>query len=154
VEVDKKTCKLQIWDTAGQERYRTITSAYYRGADAIVMVYDVSNRDSFRHVNDWLIEVNRYSAEDCCKLLIGNKCDLQHNRTISKEEGEDFANELNVEFVETSAMSGDGVEKAFMNLTHSLIQRGLNRESMAVPGSGSGAVPLKSRSAKNPGNCC
>ena len=76
VKVDKKTVKLQIWDTAGQERFRTITSAYYRGADGIIIVYDVTSEDSFRHINEWLNEVNRYAAEDTCKLLIGNKADL------------------------------------------------------------------------------
>jgi Ras-related protein Rab-1A len=73
--VDKKTVKLQIWDTAGQERFRTITSAYYRGADGIIIVYDVSSEESFNHINDWLIEVNRYASESCCKLLVGNKTD-------------------------------------------------------------------------------
>ena len=63
VKVEKHTVKLQIWDTAGQERFRTITSAYYRGADGIIMVYDVTNQDSFNHVADWLGEVNRYASE-------------------------------------------------------------------------------------------
>jgi Ras-related protein Rab-1A len=67
--------KLQIWDTAGQERFRTITSAYYRGADGIIMVYDVTNQESFNHVADWLTEVNRYASEGTCKLLVGNKSD-------------------------------------------------------------------------------
>jgi len=76
IKIDKKSVKLQIWDTAGQERYKTITSAYYRGADGIVMVYDVTSESSFAHVKDWLNEVNRYAAEDACKILIGNKSDL------------------------------------------------------------------------------
>ena len=67
--------KLQIWDTAGQERFRTITSAYYRGADGIILVYDVTSEESFNHVNDWFIEVNRYASENTCKLLVGNKID-------------------------------------------------------------------------------
>mmetsp|Transcript_35141 Transcript_35141/g.71640 ORF Transcript_35141/g.71640 Transcript_35141/m.71640 type:complete len:131 (+) Transcript_35141:108-500(+) len=75
VKVEKHTVKLQIWDTAGQERFRTITSAYYRGADGIIMVYDVTNQESFNHVADWLTEVNRYASEGTCKLLVGNKSD-------------------------------------------------------------------------------
>ena len=76
VKIEDKTVKLQIWDTAGQERFRTITSAYYRGADGIIMVYDVTRLDSFDHVRDWLNEVNRYANQGLCKkLLIGNKCD-------------------------------------------------------------------------------
>merc|ERR1711997_141721 len=80
IPVEKKTIKLQIWDTAGQERFRTITSAYYRGADGIILVYDITDRESFSHVNDWLNEVNRYVNESTCKILIGNKCDNTADR--------------------------------------------------------------------------
>lgn len=76
IKVEKKTAKLQIWDTAGQERFKTITSAYYRGADGIIIVYDVGNKDSFRHINDWLNEVSRYAPENAVKLVVGHKCDL------------------------------------------------------------------------------
>ncbi len=82
VKIEDKTVKLQIWDTAGQERFRTITSAYYRGADGIIMVYDVTRTESFDHVQDWLNEVNRYANQGLCKkLLIGNKCD-RTDRTV------------------------------------------------------------------------
>ena len=80
IKVENKTVKLQIWDTAGQERFRTITSAYYRGADGIIMVYDVTNAESFGHVNDWLKEVNRYASESTCKLLVGNKNDMENKQ--------------------------------------------------------------------------
>jgi small GTP-binding protein len=66
---------LHIWDTAGQERFRTITSAYYRGADGIILVYDVTNEKSFNHVTDWIVEVSRYASEKTCKLIVGNKTD-------------------------------------------------------------------------------
>jgi len=151
VELDKKVCKLQIWDTAGQERYRTITSAYYRGADAIVMVYDVTNRDSFRHVNDWLLEVTRYSSEDTCKLLVGNKSDVAGGRVVTSQEGESFAKQLNVDFMETSAMDGTNVEKAFFHLTKLLMARGKGRDAASggskIGGSTSGNV-------SKGGNCC
>jgi small GTP-binding protein len=75
VKVDKRVVKLQIWDTAGQERFKTITSAYYRGADGIILVYDVTSEESSNHINDWFIEVNRYASENTCKLLVGNKID-------------------------------------------------------------------------------
>ena len=150
VEVDKKVCKLQIWDTAGQERYRTITSAYYRGADAIVMVYDVTNRDSFRHVNDWLLEVTRYSSEDTCKLLVGNKSDMVAGRVVTTQEGQNFAKELNVDFLETSAREGTNVETAFFQMTTALMARGKNRDAQGgqkVSGSSNG-------NASKGGNCC
>ena len=87
IKVENKTVKLQIWDTAGQERFRTITSAYYRGADGIIMVYDVTNADSFGHVNDWLNEVNRYASESTCKLLVGNKNDMENKQARARERG-------------------------------------------------------------------
>jgi Ras-related protein Rab-1A len=100
--VDKNTVKLQIWDTAGQERFRTITSAYYRGADGIIMVYDVTSQDSFNHVADWLTEVNRYASEGTCKLLVGNKSDRE-DRAVSSEEASAYAEKLKIPFLETSA---------------------------------------------------
>ena len=80
IPVEQKTVKLQIWDTAGQERFRTITSAYYRGADGIILVYDICDRESFLHVEEWLSEVNRYVSESTSKILLGNKCDLMAER--------------------------------------------------------------------------
>merc|ERR1711957_143676 len=75
-ELDGKTIKLQIWDTAGQERFRTITSSYYRGAHGIIVVYDVTDNESFNNVKQWLHEIDRYACENVNKLLVGNKSDL------------------------------------------------------------------------------
>merc|ERR1719375_307170 len=83
IPVDKKTIKLQIWDTAGQERFRTITSAYYRGADGIIMVYDTTDRESFDHIDSWVQEVDKYATDGTCKILVGNKCDSEDDRVIS-----------------------------------------------------------------------
>lgn len=115
VKIDKKTVKLQIWDTAGQERFRTITSAYYRGADGIIMVYDVTSMDSFDHVNDWLKEVNRYASEGTCKLLVGNKSDRTADKVVTVEQAKEFADELGIAFLETSAKSAKNVEEAFFD---------------------------------------
>lgn len=127
VEIEEQTVKLQIWDTAGQERFRTITSAYYRGADGIIMVYDVTNRDSFLHVRDWLAEVNRYAPDGTCqKLLIGNKSDKK-DKAVSFKEGQEFAEELGMPFLETSARTADNVEAAFLRVGADLIK--LKREA-------------------------
>jgi len=123
VKIDKKTVKLQIWDTAGQERFRTITSAYYRGADGIIMVYDVTSSDSFDHVNDWLKEVNRYASEGTCKLLVGNKSDRTADRVVTTESAKEFADELGIAFLETSAKSAKNVEEAFLTLAGELIKQ-------------------------------
>eukprot|EP00939_MAST-03C_sp_MAST-3C-sp1_P003528 g3528.t1 len=147
VKIGEKTVKLQIWDTAGQERFRTITSAYYRGADGIIMVYDVSRRDSFDHVQDWLNEVNRYAKEESCeKLLIGNKCD-RGDRLVSEAEGQAFAKNLNVPFYETSAKVGTNVEKAFLKLAEILLQRKRSGVKENVE-------PVTVDTKKRGGGCC
>jgi len=122
VKIDNKTVKLQIWDTAGQERFRTITSAYYRGADGIIMVFDVTSTDSFDHVNDWLKEVNRYAAEGTVKLLVGNKSDRTADRVVSESQAKEFADELGIPFIETSAKSSKNVEEAFLTMAGELIR--------------------------------
>ena len=105
--------KLQIWDSAGQERFKTITAAYYRGAHGIVTVYDVTNQDSFDNVQSWLKEIDRNAGENCRKLLIGNKSDLERQRQVSYEMGSSFAKQLNIPFLETSAKSDLFIKQAF-----------------------------------------
>jgi Ras-related protein Rab-1A len=149
VKVEKNTVKLQIWDTAGQERFRTITSAYYRGADGIIMVYDVTNQESFNHVADWLTEVNRYASEGTCKLLVGNKSD-RSDRAVSAEEAREYAEKLNIPFLETSAKNADNVEKAFLTMAQELIKiraaRGANQQASSVK--------LKGQEKKSKMKCC
>merc|ERR1711972_977004 len=123
IPVDKKTIKLQIWDTAGQERFRTITSAYYRGADGIIMVYDICDRESFNHVDDWLNEVNRYVNESTCKILIGNKCDLESERQVSTDEARKKAEDLGIAFMEASAKDATNVEASFQTMSAELIAK-------------------------------
>merc|ERR1712217_543523 len=123
IPVDKKTIKLQIWDTAGQERFRTITSAYYRGADGIVMIFDLCDRESFSHVDNWLDEVNRYVNESTCKILIGSKCDLTAERQVSTEEAKKKADELGMAFIETSAKDATNVQDAFQIMSTELIAK-------------------------------
>jgi len=109
------------WDTAGQERFRTITSAYYRGADGIIVVYDVTHKESFEHVREWLQEVEKYANDSTVKLLVGNKSDRQ-DRVVTTEEGQALADELGVPFIETSARSADNVEQAFTRMAGDLIE--------------------------------
>ena len=123
VKIDGKTVKLQIWDTAGQERFRTITSAYYRGADGIIMVYDTTNAESFDHVNDWLKEVNRYAAEKTVKLLVGNKCDRTADKAVTEEQAKEFADELGITVLEASAKSSKNVEEAFLTMAGELVRQ-------------------------------
>ena len=116
IEIGGKVIKLQIWATAGQERFKTITASYYRGAHGIIVVYDVTDRDSFNNVKQWLHEIDRYGSESVVKVLVGNKSDLTSMRQVSHDEGQEFANILGLEFLETSAKNTNNTEKAFMKL--------------------------------------
>jgi len=113
MDINGSQVKLQIWDTAGQERFRTITSSYYRGAHGIIVVYDVTNPDSFQNVRKWLQEINRYASENVQKILVGNKCDLVSERKVSYEDAKELADELSVMFLETSAKNATNVNIAF-----------------------------------------
>ncbi|GBG29832.1 Ras-related protein Rab-1A [Hondaea fermentalgiana] len=123
IEMDGKTIKLQIWDTAGQERFRTITSSYYRGAHGIIIVYDVTDQESFDNVKTWLQEIDRYAAEKVNTLLVGNKSDLTNKRVVSYEAAKEFADSVEMEFLETSAKNSTNVEKAFMVMASQIKQR-------------------------------
>jgi len=116
VDLDTKTIKLQIWDTAGQERFRTITSSYYRGAHGIIIVYDITDKESFDNVRQWLFEIDRYASENVCKLLVGNKSDLGNKRAVEFDAAKGFADELNIPFLETSAKNATNVEQAFLTM--------------------------------------
>ncbi|GMI09168.1 hypothetical protein TrLO_g12374 [Triparma laevis f. longispina] len=151
VKIDRKTVKLQIWDTAGQERFRTITSAYYRGADGIIMVYDVTSSESFDHVSDWLSEVNRYASEGTCKLLVGNKSDRSDAIPSLKDSAKAFSDDLGIPFLETSAKSAENVEEAFLTMAGELITI---REQRGAQGGGGGKVDLRAGGNKGGGGCC
>jgi Ras-related protein Rab-1A len=123
LELEDKIIKLQIWDTAGQERFRTITSSYYRGAHGIIVVYDVTDLESFNNVKQWLHEIDRYASESVNKLLVGNKSDLNDKRKISVDQGKDLAASLNIDFIETSAKESTNVELAFVQMSVQIKQR-------------------------------
>mmetsp|Transcript_84034 Transcript_84034/g.162158 ORF Transcript_84034/g.162158 Transcript_84034/m.162158 type:complete len:203 (+) Transcript_84034:73-681(+) len=122
-EQDGKTVKLQIWDTAGQERFRTITSSYYRGAHGIIIVYDVTDKESFNNVKHWVQEIEKYAADGVNKLLVGNKCDLSSKKVVSYDEAKDLADELGIQFMETSAKNSHNVESAFQTMAKDIKQR-------------------------------
>ncbi|KAH7278178.1 hypothetical protein KP509_38G028200 [Ceratopteris richardii] len=113
-----KKLKLTVWDTAGQERFRTLTSSYYRGAQGIILVYDVTRRDTFTNLSDiWLKEVEMHSTnQDCIKMLVGNKVDKDQERVVTKQEGIAFARQYGCLFLECSAKTRLNVEKCFEEL--------------------------------------
>ena len=127
IEMDGKRVKLQIWDTAGQERFRTITQAYYRGAMGILLVYDVTDRQSFENIRNWIKNIKQHASETVRKILLGNKCDMDEKRAVSTEEGEKLADELGIQFFEVSAKSGRSVENAFFKLVEDIRLRQTSR---------------------------
>lgn len=118
--LDDKIIKIQLWDTAGQERYRAVTSAYYRGATGVIMVYDLTQRVTFDHLQKWYQEVLDNTHEPVEVLLVGNKADLNHLREVSTQEAQTLARKQNFHFIETSAFTGSGVTDAFHLLISNL----------------------------------
>ncbi|GFE53354.1 GTP-binding protein ypt1 [Babesia ovis] len=121
IEVEGRKVKLQIWDTAGQERFRTITSAYYRGADAIIVVYDITDKLSFENVSAWLQEVEKFAPDGIHKLLIGNKSDQAQARDVEPTEVQEFSDKHSIPHMEISAKTGSNVEDAFVSLARRLV---------------------------------
>ncbi|KAJ2028142.1 AdoMet-dependent rRNA methyltransferase spb1, partial [Coemansia sp. S610] len=140
IELDGKRIKLQIWDTAGQERFRTITTAYYRGAMGILLVYDVTDERSFNNIENWYKNVEHYASEGVNKILIGNKCDIEGSRAVSKESGQKLADELGIKFLETSAKSNTNVDEAFITLARDIKERLLDSADQPDQATGSGSA--------------
>jgi len=151
INIENKTVKLQIWDTAGQERFRTITSAYYRGADGIIMVYDVTSSESFDHVEEWLSEVDRYANENTSKLLVGNKADLIEEKQVPEDTAQRFAEKLSIPFLETSAKTATNVDAAFLTMAKELIK---TREKQNNEGPSSQKVKMTPVKPNKNKKCC
>uniref|UniRef100_A0A672YMF1 small monomeric GTPase n=1 Tax=Sphaeramia orbicularis TaxID=375764 RepID=A0A672YMF1_9TELE len=131
IELDGKKIKLQIWDTAGQERFRTITTAYYRGAMGIMLVYDITNEKSFDNIRNWIRNIEEHASSDVERMILGNKCDMNDKRQVSKEKGEKLAIDYGIKFLETSAKSSINVEEAFFTLARDIMTR-LNRKMVSL----------------------
>nr|XP_048674027.1 ras-related protein Rab-37 isoform X2 [Caretta caretta] len=127
VAVDGVKVKLQIWDTAGQERFRSMTHAYYRDAQALLLFYDITSKMSFDNVRAWLTQIHEYAQKDVVIMLLGNKADVSSERVIRMEDGESLAREYGVPFMETSAKTGMNVELAFRAIAKELKQRAVQQ---------------------------
>ena len=117
---------IKQWDTAGQERFRTITSSYYRGAHGIIVVYDVTDAQTFASVKTWLSEIERFACENVNRLLVGNKSDLK-DRKVSPETAKEYADSLGIPYIETSAKCATNVEEAFITMASEI------KKKVAVP---------------------
>mmetsp|Transcript_7157 Transcript_7157/g.9948 ORF Transcript_7157/g.9948 Transcript_7157/m.9948 type:complete len:216 (+) Transcript_7157:30-677(+) len=128
INVDGKNIKLQIWDTAGQESFRSITRAYYRAAAGALLVYDITRRETFTHLTRWLDEARQNGNPQMSFILVGNKCDMESERAVSYEEGERFAKDNDLIFLETSAKTAYNVEEAFLKTAQLIYGKIENKE--------------------------
>uniref|UniRef100_A0A8C1N2P5 small monomeric GTPase n=1 Tax=Cyprinus carpio TaxID=7962 RepID=A0A8C1N2P5_CYPCA len=149
VTVDNMKVKLQMWDTAGQERFRSVTHAYYRDAQALLLLYDITRKSSFDNIRAWLTEIYEYAQKDVVIMLLGNKSDMAAERVITHEEGEKLAKEYGVPFMETSAKTGVNVELAF----HA-IARELKHRNIQQPHEPKFKIHDYIESQKQKSNCC
>lgn len=140
IQTDGKTIKAQIWDTAGQERYRAITSAYYRGAVGALLVYDITKKESFDNVQRWLKELKDHADSNIVIMLVGNKCDLQHLKAVTTEDGSSFAETNGLSFIETSALDSTNVESAFRTILSEIYTLG-SKKALEKAGAGSNFAP-------------
>lgn len=148
VEIDGKRIKLQIWDTAGQERFRTITTAYYRGAMGILLVYDVTDERSFLSIRNWIANIDQFASEGVNRILIGNKCDMTTRRVIEYSAGKMLADEYGIRFLETSAKNSTNVDEAFISLARDIKKRAIDTVPIAAePAGGSDSVRITAGSA-------
>jgi len=164
INVDGKNVKLQIWDTAGQESFRSITRSYYRAAAGALLVYDITRRETFQHLTRWLEEARQNGNPQMSFILVGNKCDMEVDRAVSYEEGERFAKQNDLVFVETSAKTAYNVEDAFSKtaqLIYEKIESGVidvNNESLGIKKGGeldpSRNVKLQNKSSTSEGGGC
>ncbi|PNY27977.1 Ras-related protein RABB1b [Tolypocladium capitatum] len=164
----QKHMKLSLWDTAGQETYKSVTRSYFRGASGALLVFDLSRKQTFQHVTDWLNDLRQIAEPDIVVILVGNKADLaqqeDNKREVTREEAEEWAKRNGVmEYVETSAKSGENVEKAFMRIAERIFQNiqagkyDLNDRRSGVKGPSAGAsrqVRLTGDNKSTAGGCC
>ena len=153
LNINNQEIKLKIWDTAGQERFRNITTQYYKGADGIVLVYDVTDEASYEKIRDWMEQILSNTQQDEIGLvLLGNKCDMEP-RNVTEEMGKKMAEELKVSYFETSALTGQGIKEAFEQLTRDIMKkRGVGEGNN--DGGGLALDKGKKKKDKKDGDCC
>lgn len=157
--LDNKWVKLQIWDTAGQERFRTITSAYYRGAMGILLVYDVTDEASFNNIRNWMRNIEQHASDNVNKILVGNKSDMaEEKRAVPYSKGQALADEYKIQFFETSAKDNSNVEEVFTAIAKDVMQR-LQQEQADQQQAATGPVVkltsnLDKTAAKKKKGCC
>jgi small GTP-binding protein len=132
IQVGDQTVKLQIWDTAGLERYRALTANYFRGADVVCLVYDITCRESFANLKNWIRIIQQTTDEDFMYLVVGNKMDLTAYRMVSDEEGALFASSISAGFFETSAKTFLHLTDVFLFMAQEVLKQGVKQQSRVL----------------------
>jgi small GTP-binding protein len=121
--------KLKIWDTAGQERFKNITQQYYKNADGILLIFDLSNKETFDMINKWMYQIKSNTTSDNIAIvLVGNKCDVE-NRQVSMEDANKLAYDYNIKYFETSALQNIGISEMFVSITEEIVNSNCMKES-------------------------
>eukprot|EP01016_Furgasonia_blochmanni_P004713 TRINITY_DN1181_c0_g2_i2.p1 TRINITY_DN1181_c0_g2~~TRINITY_DN1181_c0_g2_i2.p1 ORF type:complete len:179 (+),score=26.45 TRINITY_DN1181_c0_g2_i2:70-606(+) len=123
LKIGSKIVKLQIWDTAGQERFRSVARSYYRGALGALIVYDITNAESYNALAQWLKDARDLARPDICATVVGNKCDLKDSRAVTFVDAAKFCQENGVTFLETSALTGENVVESFTTLSKTILNK-------------------------------
>lgn len=149
--------KIEVWDTAGQERYKAITSSYYKGSNGALIVYDLTRESSFQNIEKWAKELKEKSNDNVCLIMVGNKSDLKSEIKVQTDEALEKAKMLNIPFMETSALDGNGVKEAFFTLIRQMydVFLGERKNVNGKEGESVGAgVELNSKNEKSKKKCC
>eukprot|EP00802_Teleaulax_amphioxeia_P015718 Tamp_15814.p2 GENE.Tamp_15814~~Tamp_15814.p2 ORF type:complete len:211 (+),score=46.47 Tamp_15814:726-1358(+) len=153
IDEQGKRLKLQIWDTAGQERFRTITTAYYRGAMGILLVYDVTDEQSFNNIRNWMRQIQQHASENVNKVLVGNKCDMLDKKVVETSRGQALADEFGIKFYETSAKKNLNVDQAFTDIARDVMRRLQEQEALDGGGKKAATVDISSGSKSSSSKC-
>uniref|UniRef100_A0A182QIU6 Ras-related protein Rab-35 n=1 Tax=Anopheles farauti TaxID=69004 RepID=A0A182QIU6_9DIPT len=153
VVIKGERVKLQIWDTAGQERFRTITNTYYRGTHGVIVVYDVTNGESFGNVKRWLQEIES-NCDIVNKVLVGNKNDDPTRKVVTTEDAERFANQMEIKLFETSAKDNLNVEDMFLAITEQVLRHKKQTQKQQQTDTNNDTVQLKKGTHKKKNKCC
>ncbi|CAK9215725.1 unnamed protein product [Sphagnum troendelagicum] len=155
IELDNRRIKLQIWDTAGQERFRTITTAYYRGAMGILLVYDVTDESSFNNIRNWIRNIELHASDNVNKILVGNKADMDESRrVVPTAKGQALADEYGIKFFETSAKTNLNVEHVFFTIARDIKNRVAESNSNRVEPPGINLNALNTATSSAPSSSC
>ena len=155
IEIDDKLIKLQIWDTAGHEKFRTITTSYYKSAHAIIILYDITEQSSFDHINNWMIEIDKFAKQGVLRIIVGNKKDLESKRQVSTKDAESLADKYGIKFMEASAKDNTNIEALFLDIVKRLLENYLKSKGDIINTPSTNNVVLKKdKNLNKKKKCC